>query len=477
MKPNEVWEGALRLLENRTTPFSHEAWLQPLGVDSKSEGLRLRCPSEFHQGRVRERFLEEISSAAAQVAGIPVCVELVVDASVSSEAHAEPKGPRHVVTPPSKRNQPARPAPAPLVKKATNRQTELSYSFNTFITGECNALAREASYAFATGSQLGVSPLYISAGSGLGKTHLARSVTAQARQVATPHGDRPTNGIIYTSAESFTTEFLQAMRNRRLDGFKQRYRKNCDLLVVEDVQFFSGKASTQMEIFHTIEHLRDAGVRMMFTSDRLPRDISNLDSRLCSHMSAGLVAEIEPPDASVRREILRGRAASGGVHLPTDCVELLVSSIRGSVRDLEGVLIQLVSSAALLKRPIDAELTENALRKITPSPENEAMLDLDTVIDVVAKFFKTSPAGLASRSRRREVLVPRQLAMYLCHKYTDSSYKQIGRAFKKNHPSVSNAIKVVERQILERAPVRYQVEAISMRVEQIRSKRSGEISR
>ena len=156
---------------------------------------------------------------------------------------------------------------------------------------------------------------------------------------------------------------------------------------------------------------------------------------------------------------------------------MLVSSIQGNVRDLEGVLIQLVSSAALLKSPINIELTENALRKITPTSVIEATLDLPTVIDVVAKFFKTSPATLASRSRRREVLVPRQLAMYLCHKYTDSSYKQIGRALNKNHPSVSNAIKVVERRILERAPVRYQVEAISLRIEQIKGKRSAELSR
>ena len=478
MKPNELWTGALCLLEKRTTAFSFEAWLQPLRVEESASGLKLCCPNAFHQGRVRDRFLKEITSCITEVAATNISVELVVDENPPALSLVQPSTPAPTSEKkpePAKKNthtsQSGWKTPG---KRWTGKQpkgttqVELPYSFSSFVTGGCNALAREASYALAVGGQHGVSPLFLSSASGMGKTHLARSVATQALQSGA-------GNVVCTSAEGFTGDFLTAVRNRQMDQFKRVYRRNCELLVIEDVQFLSGKSSTQMELFHTVEHLRESGVRVMFTSDRFPRDITSLDPRLCSHMTAGLVAEIEPPDAHVRREILRDRAARGGVHIPPACIELLVSSLSGSVRDLEGVLIQLVSSSALLSRSIDLELTENALKKVAPPPVHEAALDPEIIIDIVAKFFKTAPATLASRSRRREILLPRQLAMYLCHRYTDASFKQIGRALNKEHPSVSNAIRVIERRMLERAPLRYQVEAISSRIEQIKVQRSAEL--
>jgi chromosomal replication initiator protein len=183
-------------------------------------------------------------------------------------------------------------------------------------------------------------------------------------------------------------------------------------------------------------------------------------------MASGLVAELEPPDAALRRRILRAKAAAGGVKVPEDCLDRLVESARGSVRDLEGVLIQLVAMASLMKRPIDGELTEAALRKLS-SPEPRGRLDATTVIRTVALFFGIAPDALSARSKRKDVLVPRQLAMYLCRRYTSASLAEIARAFDRDHPSVSNAVKVVERRILERAPLRYQVEELSARLDRL----------
>jgi chromosomal replication initiator protein len=182
-------------------------------------------------------------------------------------------------------------------------------------------------------------------------------------------------------------------------------------------------------------------------------------------MASGLVAEIEPPDASLRRAILRDKASAGGVRLPDDCLERLVSAVRGSVRDLEGVLIQLVESAALLKQPIDVALTEIALRKLGRDCSERRPLDLPAVIDVVGAFFGLTPSALAGRSRSRTALLPRQLAMYFCHRYTRASLPEIGRALGRAHPAVRNAIAMVERAVLERAPLRYQVEEIAKRLE------------
>ena len=217
--------------------------------------------------------------------------------------------------------------------------------------------------------------------------------------------------------------------------------------------------------------LADAGARVVLTGDRLPRAIDGLDGRLRSQITAGLVAEIESPDAAVRRRILRAKAAAGGVRLPDDCLDLLVESVRGSVRDLEGALIQLVATASLLKRRLDVPLTRAALHKLSPAPEPLPPLEPKAVIETVAAFFGTTHAAMASRSRRRDVLVPRQLAMYLCRRYTDEPLCVIARHFDRDHPAVSNAVKVVERRILERAPLRYQIEELSARLDQLRDTR------
>jgi len=332
------------------------------------------------------------------------------------------------------------------VSEATPRQRIFPYTFDNFVVGPCNALAREASLAIARDQQLSLNQVYLASQPGNGKTHLSRAAVVEAKRLI---GDRAR----YTSAESFTTEFLTALRTSQTQRFKRKYRRDCDVLVIEDIQFLEGKTSTQLEFFHTVQHMLDSGGRVLLTSDRLPQALTGLDDRLRSQLSSGLLAELEPPDAQVRRNILRAKAAGGGVRLPDDCLDLLVEEVRGSVRDLEGVLIQIVSTASLLKRLIDIELTREALHKKVGSSRlaSREMLDPAAVIRVVASFFKTTPEAMASRSRRRDHLVPRQLAMYLSRRYTDASLAEIGRLLGRDHPAVRNAISKLERAILEKA--------------------------
>ena len=468
------WDGVVRRLQAETPPFVVEAWVRPLIAEANGEQLRLLCPSALHRDRIRERFLDRIRKLIAAEAGRPVEIELEVaagkaSASVTADKAASVRSARavdahHALAPtaqtvPKKAMSVSRPQTR---RVRPHEQRDLPYTFENFVVGACNRLAREASLAVAQGTQQPVNPLYLTSAPGLGKTHLSRAI-ARTRS-------RAEGRVIYTSSESFTNQFTGAIRERRMDHFKKRFRHSCDLLVVEDVQFLGAKKATQLELFHTLSHLIDIGARVVLTADRLPREIGDLNERLRSHMTAGLVATLDAPDALVRREILRVKAASGGVHLPGDCLDLLVDATRGSVRDLEGVLVQLVTTSSLLKRTIDLELTEQALKKISALRAPELRLELGTIIEVVAKFYRTTPEALASRSRRKDVMIPRQLAMYLGRRYTNQPASAIGRAFARSHPSVSNAEKAVERQVLESAPFRYKVEAISARLDELERK-------
>ena len=370
------------------------------------------------------------------------------------------------------------------------RQDE-PFNFENFIVGPCNALAREATLALARQRQQSLNLLYLGGLSGMGKTHLAKAAAQEARlqlpesrnarpsgPAASPPTSGPRSRVIYTTAEQFTSEFVSAMRNGRNDAWTKRYRGPVELLVVEDIQFLAGRTKTQQELFHTVSHVLDRGGRVLLTGDRTPRDLTGLDERLRAQVGHGFVAELDRPDAIVRRHILRAKAAAGGVKLPADCLDLLVdateSEINGaSVTEVESLLIQVVTTSSLLGRPVDLALVTEAIDLKTGAGAELAprQIEVSEIVKIVAGFFGARPEALASRSRRRDVLIPRQLSMYLAHRYTDASLTEIGRGLGRDHPSVRNAIQRVERQVLENAPLRYQVEALSERIDKALAER------
>jgi chromosomal replication initiator protein len=445
--PPKVWDGVLRRLGSETSAVGIEAWIQPLAVQEEPDRLLLLAPSTFHRDRVRTHFASRIGCLAAEVGGRPLAVSVEVSPGAAPLASA-----------PLRCAASAAPEPRAALAAEPSRPSQLVLpaTFDTFVTGASNALAREASLAVAQGRQPALFPLFLLGESGIGKSHLARAAVHEARR-------RGNVRAVYASAERFTSEFTSAIRARQGGEFRRRYRQECDLLVLEDVQFLAAKEATQLELLHTVEHLRLIGARVVLTADRLPRRIPSLSPRLASQMGGGLVAEMELPDRSLRRDILRDKASRGGIALPPDCLELLVDGVRGSVRDLEGALTQLVATASLLRCKIDRALTEAALRKLE-GPLRE-VLSLEAVLDCVGSFFGLTRAQLASRSRAERLRHPRQVAMYLCRRFTDASLSEIGRVLGRNHPAVANAITRVERAILERAPLRYQVEALAARLE------------
>lgn len=478
----EVWGGVVRRLRLELPPFICDAFIANLVAEASPDGIRVLCPTAFHRDRLRDHYRNQLVSCLRAELGLdpdtPISVEIVVAEAASSpgreRAASEPApdesaGPRAAT--PRRRGAmltsvprlPSAPAPAATSAAAVAHRPvqrpllRPQHTFESFVVGDCNALAREASLAIVREDDPNLSQLFLCGGPGLGKTHLARAVCTEARA----NGRR----AVYTSAEAFTNEFLASLRSRQTARFKRKFRHECDVLIVEDVAFLQGKESTQLEFFHTVQHLREAGGRTVFTGTRMPQSLTDLDARVRSQLADGFMAEMGPPDAQVRRDILRAKASAGGVHLPEDSIELLVDSVRGSVRELESVLIQLVTTASLLKKRIDLALTREALEKKGADTGSLPRLELADVIGLVAASFKTSPEQLAGKTRRKEILVPRQLAMYLCRRYTEASLAEIGRALNRDHPSIRNAIQKVERAVLEKAPLRYQVEELARKLD------------
>ena len=331
--PPELWDGVLRLLGADMAPFTLDAWLRPLDVRVDAEGsVRLLCPSAFHRDRVRERFLPQIERQLAAVLGEPVSVELVVLPKLPGQAPVPPRVETTAPASPSPRTTPERKPVRPVV------QAELPYRFDNFVVGSCNALAREASVAIAEGRQRGANPLYLSAQSGLGKTHLARAIAAGAGAGSGP------GRVVYAAAETFTNDFTASILGKRMQQFKRRYRFGCRLLVVEDVQFLESKRKTQLELFHTILHLLDAGGRVVLTGDRLPRDLSGLDPQLRSQMAAGLVAELEPPSFETRVAIILRKSSNLGLEVPSDVAEYVANRISNNIHTLTSNSIALIGN-------------------------------------------------------------------------------------------------------------------------------------
>jgi chromosomal replication initiator protein len=475
--PPEVWDGVLRRLAAELEPFAFESWLVKLVPEASEDGLRLLAPNAFHKARVRETLLPRIRALLSAELGGEIRVQVEVGGSDGARREAARRAREVYELQPVREAASVRPVHAhvessgavavmasrgsaalELVEPSVPEQVGFDQSFGNFVVGPPNALAREASMAIATQRHSQLQKLYLHSGTGLGKTHLARAVAAESAQ---------RERVRYSTAEAFTNDFMTAVRAKTMPAFMRRYRSRLDVLVIDDLQFLTGKSGTQLELFHTVQQLADGGARVVWTGDR-PADELDLEPQLRDQICASFLAPISPPDAQLRRQVLRQKAASGGVGLPEDCLDAMVEHLRGSLRELDAALIQLVTTASLLRRPIDCELVHEVLAtKGAISPSGPQRPTPALVIGVVARFFDTTPAALASRSRRRDVLLPRQLAIFLCRRFTEASLSEIGRAFGREHSAVRNAIRVIERRVTERAPARYQLEAVSERVREV----------
>ncbi|MBW2109051.1 MAG: chromosomal replication initiator protein DnaA [Deltaproteobacteria bacterium] len=440
----EVWHRAKTRIEEKVPDHSFSLWIEPIEFSGwQGDEVVLRCPTSFFRQWVTRHYLPLIQVEVEKVCGTPCRITLEVSDGNNGNGH---------------------PAPLPeqlCLPNVGDERRILSplhtdYTFDQFLVGMCNHFAYNAALSMACEDRNDHAPLYLLSKTGLGKSHLSQAVGNHILK------KNATIRVCYVTAEEFTNAMVHALRNDRIEAFKEKYRRQCDVLLLEDVQFLSGKLKTQDELAYTLDALYDAHKKLIFTGSYLPSDIPKMDEKLSSRLSAGVISSIDPPDFETRVEILRKKAALKKVEIPEEVVEYLASKLTQNVRQLESGLIGVAAKASLLGLPIDTELAESVVKNIV---RRSRRVTIERIQKLVCKHYKLTKDELVSKSRKRAITQPRQIAMYLARRYTDQSLQTIGRSFNRYHATTLHAIGVVERHLRENGSIQKQVAFLSEKLE------------
>jgi chromosomal replication initiator protein len=355
-----------------------------------------------------------------------------------------------------------RPAPRAAPLAASSHSVALSdlnpkQTFSSFVVGPSNQLAHAAAVAAAGGGGRRYNPLFICGGTGLGKTHLVHAIAHRMLS------ERPNARVVYVSAERFTNEFIHAIQHQRMDEFRARYRSQCDLLLVDDIQFLAGREQTQEEFFHTFNALHGQDRQIVVTSDKYPQNLERMEERLVSRFSWGLVADIQVPELETRVAIVRHKAGLEGIDLDDDVALYLAQVVRSNVRELEGVLIRLAAKSSLTSRRVDLAFAKAELSATTNT--RPQLMSVDDVQRLVCHHFHIRSTDLTSKDRHKTVAFARHVAMYLCKQRLKCSFPELGRAFGgRDHTTVMSAVRKIEAQREIDPQVRAHIEALERKL-------------
>ena len=414
-----LWSAVSLELQQTLAPPTYSAWFGRASARSlTAEMLEVEVPNEFVRGWISGHFMDLVTSAAATVNGTPLEVSIVVAvedapsapiaALIDAPAAATPAAAPVVAIPAPTRVERV----APLNRNAT---------FETFVIGPSNRFAHAAALAVAESPSQAYNPLFIHGPTGLGKTHLLQAI---AHYVTT---STPDMTACYVTCEAFTNDFIEALREKRIEHFKNRYR-TYDVLLVDDIQFLSGREGIQEEFFHTFNTLHESGSQIVLSSDRPPREIARLEDRLRSRFEWGLITDVQPPDLETRIAILRKKASRDGITIDDpEVLAAIAMRVQTNIRELEGALTRGVAFAMLNGEPLTVELVRDVLS--SQYPEDSRPVTVESVQRVVADYFSLSVDELRSERRTQTIVFPRQVAMYLSRELTDMSLPQIGRLF------------------------------------------------
>jgi len=436
----QVWGNCLKSIREAVGDQAYNTWFEPIiPLKLEDKVLTIQVPSQFFYEWLEEHYVYILREVINHQLGI----EGKLEYSIVIDRGDNDSKPFTINIPTSKR-------PDIKSKKEDNNgqfqdikdifkydfQLNRNYTFDTFIEGDCNRLARSAGYAVAQRPGItSFNPLMVYGGVGLGKTHLAQAIGNEILEHI------PGKAVIYVPAEKFTQQFIESVKINKIQEFQNFYNK-IDILILDDVQFLSGREKTQEIFFHIFNHLHQLGKQIIMTSDCPPKDLKGLEERLLSRFKWGLTADLQQPDFETRIAIIHRKMQADGIHIPENVLEYLAYSVDTNIRELEGVLISLIAHASLMKKDIDLELAKHTLKTIVHDIDTE--VSIDYIQKTVAEYYHLKTEDLKDKTRKKEVVIARQLAMYFSKEYTNHSLKSIGYHFGgRDHSTVIHAVQTV----------------------------------
>ncbi len=431
---DSLWARLQEAVARRLPPAVVDSWIRPCRLLAvEGDHLRIGAPNPFSRDWLVQHHLDALQKAAQECLGGQPRLSIVVDEAAAAPVETAPPAPLR--------------APTGSVDGLNPR-----YTFDTFVVGSSNQFAQAACQAVAELPSRAYNPLFIYGGVGLGKTHLLHAVGHQAHKLLN------NLTVVYLSSERFTNELINAIRYDRTAEFRARYR-TIDLLLIDDIQFISGKERTQEEFFHTFNDLYESRKQIIVSSDCSPKDIPEIEERLRSRFEWGLIADIQPPDFETRVAILKKKAAVERVRLPDDVAYLIASRIKSNIRELEGSLTRMIAFCALTGREMSVDLAQEVLADLWG--EEEKIISIEQVQRKVCDFFGLKLSDLKAKNRTKAVAFPRQIAMYLARQLTHASLAEVGRSFGgKDHTTVLHAVDKIQTLMQEDPKLRKTLEGL-----------------
>lgn len=445
-----VWNNCLEVIKDNVPFQSYRTWFEPIvPVKLERNVLTIQVPSQFFYEWLEEHYIKLLKKTVKKELGADGRLEyqIIMENGYNNTKSYSVRVPTNSAT---TKNQPVtapvdmsradaikNPFIIPGLKKVkVESQLNPSYNFDTFIEGDCNRLARSAGFAVANKpGGTAFNPLLLYGGTGLGKTHLAHAIGIEIKE------KHPNKTVLYVSSERFTQQFIDAIRNNTSNDFVHFYQM-IDVLIMDDVQFFAGKEKTQDVFFHIFNHLHQSGKQLVLTSDKAPVDMQGMEQRLLSRFKWGLAADLSVPELETRIAILRKKIYQDGVELPEEVLEYLAYSITTNIRELEGALTSLLAQATLNKRSIDLDLAKQMIDKFVKNTARE--ISIDYIQKVVSDYFNMPIEVMKSKTRKREVVQARQIAMFYAKNMTKASLATIGaQCGGKDHATVLHAYRTV----------------------------------
>ncbi|MBX2970909.1 MAG: chromosomal replication initiator protein DnaA [Cyclobacteriaceae bacterium] len=437
-----VWNDCLEIVKESVGEENFNTWFKPI-VPLRVEGdvLTIQVPSQFFYEWLEDNYVTVLKKAVHKAIGPDGRLEysVIVDSGNTQNPPVTVNYPNGMN---GKRANGADTDYSPFTFRALNPQTvnsrlNPSYSFDNFVEGDCNRLARSAGVAVA--KKPGVTsfnPLMLYGGVGVGKTHLVQAIGNEIKN------NMPDKIVLYVDQNDFTTQFLNALQNHKLQEFQNFYLQ-VDLLILDDVQFLAGREKTQEMFFHIFNQLHQSGKQVIMTSDCPPRDMKGFQERLLSRFKWGLTADLQEPDFETKLAIIHRKMQADGIDIPTEVAEYLAYSVDTNLRDMEGVLNSLIFHATLLKKEIDLDLAKEVLKNIIREIQSDVSVDF--IQKTVSEYFKVDLDAMKGKVKKREIVIPRQVAMYFCKRYTQLTLALIGENFGgRDHSTVIHALESVE---------------------------------